>query len=119
MAKKTLLLLALVLMNNVMLFAQSKNLPLVKKSFRRRHVTYLPCPNDWVSYKGSPSCYKVPRRLTNSWFDARKSCIAMGSDLVKISSDQENDFVALLAHSYFPVTTHLIYQAAWIGLISG
>ncbi|KXJ16201.1 perlucin-like protein [Exaiptasia diaphana] len=94
MAKKTLLLLALVLMNNVMFFAQSKTMSSVKKS-------YLPCPTGWTTYAGSPSCYKKPQ-LANSWYTARKACLADGGDLVTISSEQENNFVALLSQTYFP-----------------
>ncbi|KXJ19202.1 Versican core protein [Exaiptasia diaphana] len=113
MARKTLLLLALVLMNNVMLFAQSKTLPLVKKSFRRRHVTYLTCPTGWTTYKGSPSCYKNSDHLVNSWYTARKACLASGGDLVTLSSKQENNFVALLSHTYFPAA-----HSTWIGMIA-
>ncbi|KXJ19220.1 asialoglycoprotein receptor 2 [Exaiptasia diaphana] len=75
--------------------------------------SFLPCPNGWITYEGSPSCYKVPHQPTNSWHEARKTCISMGSDLAVISSTKESNFVSMLIHTYFPHTSF-----GWIGFLA-
>ncbi|KXJ10625.1 C-type lectin domain family 7 member A [Exaiptasia diaphana] len=72
-----------------------------------------PCPKGWASYEGSPSCYKVSPKLINSWCEACKRCLSFGGDLVKISSEKEDNFVGMLFHTCFPTTS-----SAYIGMIT-
>ncbi|XP_031551498.1 perlucin-like protein [Actinia tenebrosa] len=109
---KVLLLTAMVLMENVFLFGPRKTAA-AASSRMLPGVVYQPCHHGWVTYEGSSSCYKVPPHPTNNWYEARKTCLSMGSDLVKITSTQENNYVAMLVHTYFPSTNYM-----WIGFLA-
>ncbi|XP_048578990.1 semaphorin-5A isoform X2 [Nematostella vectensis] len=61
------------------------------------------CPGGWRKFQDS--CYWSDARHM-SWYSARSTCLSLGGDLVKISSSQENSFVARIKR----------YQLAWIGL---
>ena len=70
------------------------------------YVTDL-CDKNWKHY--GTSSYKVCRYNT-SWIGALKTCQNMGADLVKIETDQENNFLFNLQNHQPPV---------WIGLTRG
>ncbi|XP_031557769.1 perlucin-like protein, partial [Actinia tenebrosa] len=70
------------------------------------------CPNGWLTYEGSRSCYRLGG-TSKKWIEARKACFAMGGDLVKIDSAQENNYVALLALAIPKNNNYL-----WIGLVA-
>ncbi|EDO26403.1 predicted protein, partial [Nematostella vectensis] len=61
------------------------------------------CPDGWRKFQDS--CYWSDARHM-SWYSARSTCLSLGGDLVKISSSQENSFVARIKR----------HQLAWIGL---
>ena len=67
-----------------------------------------PCPNGWTHFKSY--CYFVSIAL-KSWQAARTYCKSKGGDLVKIHSDEENEFVLNLVYKHAPST-----KQVWIGL---
>ncbi|XP_031571012.1 perlucin-like protein [Actinia tenebrosa] len=69
------------------------------------------CPAGWTTYASSTSCYRFVNSAVTKWKDARKACLAMGSDLVKIESLRENIYVFNLARSYAYKSVYM-----WIGL---
>ncbi|XP_031563413.1 macrophage mannose receptor 1-like [Actinia tenebrosa] len=73
---------------------------------------YLSCPQGWTTYKESSYCYRVGNKPTTKWKTARKACLSMGGDLVKIRSAQENRYVALLARTYSSSSSYM-----WLGIV--
>ena len=63
---------------------------------------------DWLYYNNS--CFKVFTEEV-PWFDARKSCTTIGSNLISIHSTEENNF---LRQEISPVSI----SSAWIGLFN-
>ena len=67
-----------------------------------------PCPSGWTHFKSY--CYFVSSAV-KSWQAARTYCKSKGGDLVKIHSDEENEFVLNLVYKHAPST-----KQVWIGL---
>ena len=67
-----------------------------------------PCPSGWTHFKSY--CYFVSSAV-KSWQAARTYCKSKGGDLVKINSDEENEFVLNLVYKHAPST-----KQVWIGL---
>ena len=63
---------------------------------------------DWLYYNNS--CFKVFTEKV-SWFDARKSCNTIGSNLISIDSTEENN---LVHQEISPISI----SSAWIGLFN-
>ncbi|XP_048587699.1 fibropellin-1-like isoform X1 [Nematostella vectensis] len=61
------------------------------------------CPSGWKYFKDS--CYWADER-SMSWYDARAACVSLGGDLVKISNEEESQFVHTISAS----------GGTWIGL---
>ncbi|KAM7431731.1 hypothetical protein ABFA07_017720 [Porites harrisoni] len=68
------------------------------------------CPTGWVPY--GKSCYLVIDVPTLEWDDARRNCLKLGGDLVKITTAAENQFIFNLILKQVKVTTN----GAWLGL---
>ena len=64
--------------------------------------------SDWLYYNNS--CFKVFTEKV-SWFDARKSCTTISSNLISIQSTEENNFV-------FQEISLISISRAWIGLFN-
>ena len=67
-----------------------------------------PCPIGWTHFKSY--CYFVSSAV-KSWQAARTYCKSKGGDLVKIHSDEENEFLLNLVYKHAPST-----KQVWIGL---
>ena len=67
------------------------------------------CPRGWMQH--SSYCYYVSS-TSLSWQDAQAYCNGLGAELVKITSEEENDFVLALARR--DATTRGL---VWIGLL--
>ena len=72
------------------------------------HFFIGPCPTGWTHFKSY--CYFVSSAV-KSWQAARTYCQSKGGDLVKINSDEENEFVLNLVYKHAPST-----KQVWIGL---
>ncbi|XP_068761939.1 perlucin-like protein [Montipora capricornis] len=70
---------------------------------------YSSCPEGWVLF--DDFCYNA-RDTVKTWQEARDYCSEMNADLVKITSQQENDFVLALARRDAPDV-----EQVWIGLL--
>ena len=68
----------------------------------------IPCPQDWTTFEGY--CYLVSSQEYKG-DEARLFCIEKGGELVKITSDRENDFVLALAREEQPPP-----KDVWIGM---
>ncbi|XP_068202899.1 perlucin-like protein [Palaemon carinicauda] len=64
---------------------------------------YLPCDEGWL--KLGSSCYFFSKD-NFTWHESREKCIAMNSDLVKVTTDEENNFLR----------DHLEGYIFWVGL---
>ncbi|XP_068202893.1 perlucin-like protein [Palaemon carinicauda] len=64
---------------------------------------YLPCEADWL--KLGASCYFLSVD-TSTWQESRRKCIALDSDLVKVTTDEENNFLRDLVKGH----------NTWVGL---
>ena len=84
-----------------------RNLPLKVISFP---FTESACSTGWVQH--GKSCYIVIDILTAEWSAARRNCLKFGGDLVKITSNDENQFVYNLTSSQVYST----YFGVWLGL---
>lgn len=73
--------------------------------------SFLPggCPYGWMYRSGA--CYRVIAKDTPKWEDAQKYCGAIGARLVKITSEEENEFVVELAKRFAPNLRKL-----WVGI---
>ncbi|EDO27747.1 predicted protein [Nematostella vectensis] len=83
-------------------------------SFIKAHIEAENVPSclpGWVKFKSS--CYIVLDVPTNKWTIARRACQALGGDLVKITSPQQNKFVADLG------IKGTVLPFMWIGLHRG
>ena len=67
------------------------------------------CPEPWVFFNGF--CYFAIDHV-KTWQEARTDCLNSAADLVKITSQQENDFVLALARRDAPAV-----EQVWIGLM--
>ena len=92
------------------LYFQIKNFVLCSTVTGNNQFTnYIgPCPSGWTHFKSY--CYFVSSAL-KSWQAARTYCKSKGGDLVKINSDEENEFVLNLVYKHAPST-----KQVWIGL---
>ena len=74
------------------------------------YISVSPCPTGWVLY--GKSCYLVIDVPTLEWDDARRNCLKLGGDLVKITTAAENQFIFNLILKQVKVMSH----GAWLGL---
>ena len=74
------------------------------------YISVSPCPTGWVLY--GKSCYLVIDVPTLEWDDARRNCLKLGGDLVKITTAAENQFIFNLILKQVKVKGH----GAWLGL---
>ena len=58
-----------------------------------------PCPSGWTYFKGY--CYLVSSSI-KTWHKAQAYCKELGGDLVKINSEEENEFVLNLVNKRAP-----------------
>ena len=70
-------------------------------------VVSASCESQWTSF-GS-SCYKL-HTLSKDWENAKKSCQNFGAQLVKIETEEENQFIITTYFSY------INFGRYWIGL---
>ena len=75
------------------------------------HISGSPCPTGWVLY--GKSCYLVIDVLTLEWDGARRNCLKLGGDLVKINTAAENQFILNLIIKQVSKVTR---SGAWLGL---
>ena len=68
----------------------------------------ISCPQGWRAFDGY--CYLVSSQVL-TWSQARSFCIEKGGELVKITSQRENDFVLSLARKEASSL-----KEVWIGL---
>ncbi|KAK3730909.1 hypothetical protein RRG08_061510 [Elysia crispata] len=55
------------------------------------------CPYGWTQSKGTWTCLKLIYNSTATWDGARQACMALGSDLVRITDHEKNDLIANMA----------------------
>ena len=75
------------------------------------HISGSPCPTGWVLYR--KSCYLVIDVPTLEWNGARRNCLKLGGDLVKITTAAENQFILNLIIKQVSKVTP---SGAWLGL---
>ena len=68
------------------------------------------CEKHWRYFK--ESAYKFCDIPTTKWIDAQKVCQDMGADLIKVSTEKENEFIHKIQKS-------LEFQSSWLGLRRG
>ena len=74
------------------------------------YISVSACPTGWVLY--GKSCYLVIDVPTLEWDDARRNCLKLGGDLVKITTAAENQFILNLILKQQKV----MHYGAWLGL---
>ena len=70
----------------------------------QRNVFFVVCPNGWINVQGS--CYKISSNKLN-WNASKSACEALGSKLVSINSQAEQQAIASL---------QMPNEWIWIGL---
>ncbi|XP_066964368.1 perlucin-like protein [Macrobrachium rosenbergii] len=69
----------------------------IMKMFTLIATDHLGCEKDW--FKLRSSCYFIGRDIS-TWEESRQKCIALNSDLVKITHDDDNCFLRDLAKGH-------------------
>ena len=72
--------------------------------------TEAACSTGWVQH--GKSCYIVIDIPTAEWSAARRNCLKFGGDLVKITSNNENQFV----YSLMVNQVYTTISGVWLGL---
>ncbi|XP_064089328.1 perlucin-like protein [Macrobrachium nipponense] len=72
----------------------------IMKMFTLMATDHLVCEGGWLKLRSS--CYFISKD-TSTWEGSRQKCIALNSDLVKITHDEEYNFLRDLAkgHNYY------------------
>ncbi|XP_064089325.1 CD209 antigen-like protein B isoform X1 [Macrobrachium nipponense] len=72
----------------------------IMKMFTLMATDHLVCEGGWLKLRSS--CYFISKD-TSTWEGSRQKCIALNSDLVKITHDEEYNFLRELAkgHNYY------------------
>ena len=69
-----------------------------------------PCPSGWTYFKGY--CYLVSSSI-KTWHQAQAYCKELGGDLVKINSEEENEFVLKLVNKRAPSLGQVWLALEW------
>ena len=78
-----------------------RNLRDNSNNFHRNNLFFIlnwegPCPSGWTYFKGY--CYLGSNSI-KTWHQAQAYCKRLGEDLVKIKSEEQNEFVLKLVNS--------------------